>query len=317
MKLPLALLALLPLAALHAQTDAPADATFQTVPVTADGGGFTDATLDAGGTITASGGTLVITGGYSGASGSTITLGGSWLASGGVVNTYAGLATTDGGGLTDTTLGSGSLTTVSGGTLFVGGNYSGSSASTVTLSGGAVVNNYGIFNPLTVSPEATTVVGPGDLLAPVILVGTTAGNVVVSTGGALGPNVPVTLSGASTFGIVPVIIGGNAGTITLLGSGLIHTFPGLTFGGVGLGGFVIGTSTINANATLNLYSSQTLTALNIATGLEVTFGDGFAFAPASSDSSAVQAGDLIPEPGSAALLALGACALLGQRRRTA
>ena len=97
------------------------------------------------------------------------------------------------------------------------------------------------------------------------------------------------------------------------------------------GSFTAGTETINANATLNVFADQTIGALNVADGVEVTFGDGLPFAPepgkgggfsapftasvggtslASGPSSAV-----VPEPGSVGLLLVGSIGFLARRRR--
>lgn len=83
------------------------------------------------------------------------------------------------------------------------------------------------------------------------------------------------------------------------------------------GAFTAGTATVNANATVNFYASQTLAALNIADGVEVTFGDGMSFAPPPA-KAAFGSGSvvLVPEPGSLALL-LGGLGLLVSRRRRA
>ena len=75
-----------------------------------------------------------------------------------------------------------------------------------------------------------------------------------------------------------------------------------------------GTSTINANATVNINASQTLAALNIADGVEVTFGDG---SPFTGGPEKFGAPALVPEPGSAALLMGAMVTLLGFRRRRA
>ncbi len=75
-----------------------------------------------------------------------------------------------------------------------------------------------------------------------------------------------------------------------------------------------GASTINANATLNINASQTLAALTIADGVEVSFGTGLPFAGGPGKFSAV---GVVPEPGSATLMLGGFAALLGWRRRRA
>ena len=106
----------------------------------------------------------------------------------------------------------------------------------------------------------------------------------------------------------------GAGSLTLSGA---LNFPTLTAsqGVTNLNSALgTGTSTINANATVNINASQTLAALNIADGVEVTFGDGlpFAWGPGKFGAAGV-----VPEPGSAALLVGGFAALLGLRRRRA
>ena len=73
-----------------------------------------------------------------------------------------------------------------------------------------------------------------------------------------------------------------------------------------------GASTLNANATTNIYVSQTLAALNIAAGVEVTFGDGLPFAGGAEKFGAPA---LVPEPGSLGLLMVGALGVMSRRRR--
>ena len=73
-----------------------------------------------------------------------------------------------------------------------------------------------------------------------------------------------------------------------------------------------GTTTVNANSTMNFYASQTLAALNIADGVEVTFGDGMPFA---GGADKIGGPALVPEPGSMGLLLVGALGFLGHRRR--
>lgn len=72
-----------------------------------------------------------------------------------------------------------------------------------------------------------------------------------------------------------------------------------------------GASTINANANVNIGVSQTLAVLNIGAGAVVTLEET---PPVPAGESATQ---VVPEPGSAALLLGGVTALLGLRRRKA
>ena len=78
-----------------------------------------------------------------------------------------------------------------------------------------------------------------------------------------------------------------------------------------------GSSTLNANATVHVNASQTLAALNIADGVEVTFGDGLPFAGGSDKAAGFGAATtgVVPEPGSLGLLLVGALGFLGRRRR--
>ena len=75
--------------------------------------------------------------------------------------------------------------------------------------------------------------------------------------------------------------------------------------------------TLNANATTNITVSQTLAALNIGAGVEVTFGDGLSFADGPGKGAAFGGVAVVPEPGSLASLSLGLGMLLSLRRRRA
>ena len=69
-----------------------------------------------------------------------------------------------------------------------------------------------------------------------------------------------------------------------------------------------GTSTVNANATTNISTSQTLAALNIGAGAVVTFSQT---PPPFAGFSA----GVVPEPGSLSLLLIGALGLATRRNR--
>ena len=82
-----------------------------------------------------------------------------------------------------------------------------------------------------------------------------------------------------------------------------------------------GTSTITANAALNIYASQTLASLSIADGVTVSFGDGNPFAPApvkplAAFGGGAPAGLSVPEPGALGLLLVGALGFIARRRRS-
>ena len=121
----------------------------------------------------------------------------------------------------------------------------------------------------------------------------------------------VTLGAGSTVDGTELIKTG-AGTLTLAGT---QTYGTLTANaGTTNVNSVVGTgsSIVNANATVNFGASQTLAELNIAAGVEVTFGDGLPLTggPGKSGASAV-----VPEPGGTASLLGGMLTLLAFRRR--
>ena len=125
-----------------------------------------------------------------------------------------------------------------------------------------------------------------------------------------------------TLGAASTVTGNVAGTQTLTKTGLgTLTLAGAqTYATLNANGGVTnvnsalgtGTSTLNANATTNINASQTLAALTIAAGVEVTFGDGLPFTGGPEKFGAPA---LVPEPGSLGLLLVGALGLVSRRRR--
>ena len=189
-----------------------------------------------------------------------------------------------------------------------------------------------------------TVINTGTLnVNATAALGNVAGGVAINNNAILQAAAPVTTDRTITLGAVGGKIDTNGQTVTLdtastvtgttltvadtAGGGVMNikgtqTYDALiTAGGVtniytALG---TGTSTITANATLNIYASQTLGSLDIADGVEVTFGDGMPFAPVPPKLSAPFGGGgagLVPEPGSLGLLMVGALGFIARRRRS-
>ena len=153
----------------------------------------------------------------------------------------------------------------------------------LTLSGGVGVT--AANKSLTIGGTGTTTIA-----SAVTLTTTTGGTLTKNGAGVLNIN-----SGAQTYATLTTTIG-----------------AGVTNVSTGIGS---GTTTVNANSTMNFYASQTLGALNIADGVEVTFGDGQPFAGGPEKLPSFGGGAVVPEPGSLASLSLGLGLLLGLRRR--
>ena len=156
---------------------------------------------------------------------------------------------------------------------------------------------------------------------------TTSGQTLSISGGITsGTDTSLTIGGAGNTTIATAVaLGTTTGLLTKAGAGVLNinsgaqTYATLTStAGAGVTNVSTaigsGTTTVNANSTMNIYASQTLAALTIADGVEVTFGDGLAFAGGPGKFSAV---GVVPEPGSATLMVGGFAALLGWRRRRA
>ena len=302
-----------------------------------------DVSLDQipGGIVASGGGTLDV--GHNRASTGPLTLNGgaivglsngvficpSITATGGTISaavSCTGALTKTGPGTLTLDLGSGtgarsynfSSIVVSGGTLSVAGDpIPGVDVSLDQIPGGIIASggaridvghNRVTTGPLTLDGASITGLSNGVFICPSI----------TATGGTISAEVSCTGALTKT----------GPGTLTLSGPQnypTLNTQGGRTDLSATLG---TGTSTINANAEINITVSQTLAALNIADGVEVTFGDGLAFAggpektggftvaftPPSSGAG-LGGSPVVPEPGSVGLLLAGVLGILGRRQR--
>ena len=223
--------------------------------------------------------------------------------------TWATSLVSSGGSLTK--FGNGKLTlpvanTYTAGTVIHGGTVNIiSNAALGGPAGGVMIDNNAILQaagPVTSNRTFTLGAGGGTI-------DTNGQTVTIGTGTITGT--ALTEADTAGGGVLNINSGTNA-----TGLAALTTTGGVTNLSTALG---TGTSTITANATLNIYASQTLASLNIADGVEVTFGDGSPFAPEPPKPSAPFGGGgagLVPEPGSLGLLLVGALGFIARRRRS-
>ena len=176
-------------------------------------------------------------------------------------------------------------------------SFNGGSHTIVQGTGGVLTlkNTHGAAT-ITDSGGSQNITAPVVLSSDVIATVTQAADTLTLSGGIDGAGKTLTKEGAGVLTLSGVqgyaMLDVEAGTTNVNGS------------------FTGGTATVHANATTHFNASQTLAALVIGDGVDVTFGDGSGFAAAPERLSPV-----VPEPGTAGLLLVGALGVLGRRPR--
>ena len=199
-------------------------------------------------------------------------------------------------------------TAVNGGTL-VAANAAALGATTAgtTVASGATLDVQASLAPETISVEGAGVGGLGALVASAGT-GTVAGLVTLTGNASIGGAGTLNVSGgiAGAFTVTKV----GAGTTHLSGT---HTFSTLTTsaGTTNVDSALATTATVNANATTNFTVSQTFGALNIGTVALANPLTAFSGSEGGTHLSVAA----VPEPGSIALLLVGALGLGSRRRR--
>ena len=177
--------------------------------------------------------------------------------------------------------------------------FNGGSSTLARGTGGTILLNNGA-SPATITDSA----GSHSITAPVQL-GSDAIATVASAADTL------TLSGGLT-GAGKTLTKTGAGKLVLAG---VQNYAVLNLNGglTDITGTFSGTAVIHANTATKFTTSQTLGSLTIADGVEVTFGDG---SNSFFDDGALKVDQaVVPEPGAASLLLLGALGMLSRRRR--
>ncbi len=229
-----------------------------------------------------------------------------WVLSG--ANTYTG----------STTVGAGTLVATNATAL-------GTTALGTTVTSGATLDVQADITTEAISVGGNGVGGIGALIASTGT-GTSSGLVTLTANTSIGGDGILNVNGvvaAGAFTLTKVGAGTTnfGATSTMTSVGTLTTSGGTTTVASALG---TGTSIVNANATTNFSTSQTLAALNISDGAVVTLGAA-ALAPAPEFAAGFDGGETlaaaagvasVPEPGSIGLVLAGALAVLGRRRRT-
>ena len=187
------------------------------------------------------------------------------------------------------------VTTISNGILSI--------ASSANLGSAAATNSIAINGGTLQDTGAGVNLGTNRSVA----IGGSGATISVTTGSDL--NISGAISGAGN-----TLTKTGAGVLKITGAqtyGTLTTSAGTTDVYTAVG---TGTSTVNANATTNFSTSQTLAALNIGAGAVVTFG---ALPPPFAGDGGKFAAGVVPEPGSIGLLMVGALGILSRRRRGA
>ncbi len=216
---------------------------------------------------------------------------------------------------------------ISGAVSLDGGSTTAGNESQLKVGAGGLLLTGGTIN-LNAGPSSLTATSVGSILllggnltatgtSSLVRQNATVSSAKVDLGGATRT---FTVTGTLTIGTAAAPITITNGTLTKAGAGTLNLTGPQTYATLNANGGVTnlnsalgtGTSTLNANAAVNIKASQTLAALTIANGVVVTFGDGLPFI---GEAEKFAAPALVPEPGAFGLLLVGAAGFLGRWRR--